>query len=681
MKHKFLLSALCLFTAVAVSAQKVLYKTDAETGAISQISLANDTMNWILKSDTSQYRWVGKNYGWGLGFFAVDGVQHKWEKPYATSGNTTHYRADDVQIFVNRFYLNNDLAEEYTFKNVGKKTLHLADVGINTPFNDNYPNAETCMAARCHAHIWAGGSAAYVNATRMSGQAPHLGLVLTQGAVSSYEVAERSREKGMSNFRGVIMLNPENFTLTPKENYTLAWRIFAHTGWDDFNLKLLDLGSVVAHADRYVYEKGETARLTFSSKGKLKNPKLLYNGSEAALFETENTAPLQYTADVVISSLGENRIELVYDGGKKTHVEVLGVSSYENLIGKRAEFILKNQQLKDTNDLRFGAFMVYDNELNKIYFNDTPNAAPSDRDEGRERVGMGNFLALYYLRNPNENLKKQLIQYADFLRTKLQDYDYKTYSNVRKTSRNRAYNYPWVASFYLRMFQVTAQEQYLQHAYGTLRAMYRQFRHGFYAIDISVELSLKLLRENAMAAQADTLLADFKAMGDTFVKNGTHYPRHEVNYEQSIVAPAVISLLQLYRVTGDKAYLASAEQQLPLLEAFAGKQPSCHMNEISIRHWDSYWFGKREMWGDNFPHYWSTLNAIAFNLYAQVTENKEYEERAKNILRNNLCLFAEDGRGSCAYIYPYKVNGEQGQFYDSYANDQDWALYFYLQVF
>jgi len=31
---------------------------------------------------------------------------------------------------------------------------------------------------------------------------------------------------------------------------------------------------------------------------------------------------------------------------------------------------------------------------------------------------------------------------------------------------------------------------------------------------------------------------------------------------------------------------------MPLLEAFAGQQPDSRLNEISIRHWDDYWFGK-----------------------------------------------------------------------------------------
>ena len=49
-------------------------------------------------------------------------------------------------------------------------------------------------------------------------------------------------------------------------------------------------------------------------------------------------------------------------------------------------------------------------------------------------------------------------------------------------------------------------------------------------------------------------------------------------------------------------------------------------------------------------------------------------------MRNCLCLFTDDGRGSCAYVYPYRINGEKGQFYDEWANDQDFALYFALET-
>ena len=47
-------------------------------------------------------------------------------------------------------------------------------------------------------------------------------------------------------------------------------------------------------------------------------------------------------------------------------------------------------------------------------------------------------------------------------------------------------------------------------------------------------------------------------------------------------------------------------------------------------------------------------------------------------MRGVLSLFFADGSASCAYVFPVTVNGEPGQRYDDYANDQDWGMYFYL---
>ena len=171
----------------------------------------------------------------------------------------------------------------------------------------------------------------------------------------------------------------------------------------------------------------------------------------------------------------------------------------------------------------------------------------------------------------------------------------------------------------------------------------------------------------------------FKKHADFMLEMGTEYPKSEVNYEQSIVAPAAQILEETYLLTGDEKYLEGIELQKKVLELFNGKQPDYHLNEVAIRHWDGYWFGKDRIWGDTFPHYWSTLSGIAFRLYAKATGIQEYTERALNIFRNNLCLFTEDGRGSCAFIYPDKVNGQKAHLYDPFANDQDWAMVFRLE--
>lgn len=55
-------------------------------------------------------------------------------------------------------------------------------------------------------------------------------------------------------------------------------------------------------------------------------------------------------------------------------------------------------------------------------------------------------------------------------------------------------------------------------------------------------------------------------------------------------------------------------------------------------------------------------------------------EQARQIVRNNLCLFAEDGKAYCAFLYPRLINGQPARGYDALANDQDWALVYYLLI-
>lgn len=659
--------------------KQVTYEVDPKTGALMELSLPGDTaMNWIMRADGSQYEWVDARYGWGLGQFFTKGTEKFWEIPVKvwTSGEgmSAVYQVDGIEINVSRSWnKEGNLKETYRFTNTSDEKAELSDIAINTPFNDNYPDARTCYEARCNAHLWDGEDDAYVFCTRMSGAEGGLGLVLQEGAIDGYEVRERSSQTGSSNFRGVIQLNPRDKVLNPGESYTVSWLIFPASDWNDFQTKAIANGLVMAQADSYVAEVGDTLSVSFRSNQLTLKGRLLLNGKEVAIV---SGADIHYTTTV--QAPGEQVFTLLYNEDKKrTRVECLGISDYDTLVNRRCQFIARHQQFNKPGDPREGAFIVYDNETESLYVNGETGRARSDCDEARERVCMGILLARQYQRTSDPELMHALEKYVKFVR-RIQMADYKTFSTPDFKSKHRGYNYPWVADFWFTMFQVTGDRKYLKDGYGTLRALVRHFKHGFYCINIPT-YGYTLLKDNGFTAEADTLLADFKAMADTFYENGPYYPTSEVNYEQSIVAPSIIHLLNVYLLTGDNKYLQGAESQLPLLESFGGRQPSYHLNEIAIRHWDGYWFGKDQVWGDTFPHYWSTLTGVAYRLYAKATGKQEYAERAMNIFRNNLCLFTEDGRGSCAYVYPQKVNGKKAHFYDPFANDQDWAMVFWLE--
>ncbi len=658
--------------------QNILFKPDAKTGALHGLYLANDTaMNWIMRADSSQYSWVDYKYGWGLGNLTANGTAYAWTTPTSIyigdSKMTAKYPIGDIEVQVSRQWNRaGNLEESYRFVNTGKENIDLQDIAINTPFNDNYPDAKTCYEARCNAHIWTGANDAYVFCTRMSGAKGGLGLIMQKGALTGYEINERSSKTGSSNFRGVIRLNPAKKTLKADESYEVRWLLLPAEDWDDFQVKAIDNGLIIASANRYLLETGEEVTITFKSKSASLKGKILLNGKEVADVSGKE---MQYCTTV--KEPGEHTFTLQYEDGKTTSVECLVVSSIDNLIDKRSHFIANHQQFFRPGDARNGALIVYDNDIDSLYINGESGRKRSDCDEGRERVCMGILLARQYQRTSDEKLLTALNKYATFVRS-LQKPDYTTNSTVDFSGKNRGYNYPWVADFWFTMFETTGDKQYLKDGYGTLRALVRYFNYGFYCIGMPTR-GYTLLKENGFTAEAETLLNDFKQMADVFCANGPFYPSSEVNYEQSIVGPSVIHQLNVYLLTGDEKYLQGAEQQLPLLESFGGRQPSYHLNDIAIRHWDGYWFGKDQVWGDTFPHYWSTISGIAYRLYAKATGKQEYAERALDIFRNNFCLFTEDGRGSCAFIYPDKVDGRKAHFYDPFANDQDWAMVHWLE--
>lgn len=664
-------------------AQQINFKVNPGTGAISKLSIGNDgrDMNWLTETDGSQYAWIGENYGWGLGYFSEtkEGktVDRKWTVPVEISPDgSVCYMAGDIRIDVKRRSVGLDLLEEYTFHNKGSRNVTLSGIGIYTPFNDNYPDSKTCVSSRTNAHIWVGENAAYVNAMHMGGSAPHLGLVLKQGSVKSYQISERDSKRGFSNTRGLISLNLSDMHLKPGEKNTVSWVLFSHSGSDDFRNKVLEKENVLVICDKYVFKKGETAHVSLYSKKPLNKLYAQKNGVSVPVKQEQG----KWVIESPMEELGEVRFDFFYDGGKQTHASCLTISGDKELIDKRTNFIIDRQQLNDTKDPRNGAYLVYDNELDELFLNDRPTVSYHDRDEGAERLGMGVLLAKQYQLTHDPKIKTSLMKYVKFVREKLQNEEYQTWSTVDHKGRNRAYNYPWVAILYFQMYKVTGDKQYLTDGYQTLQAMFRHFGYGFYAIDIPVQLALQTLKEAGMQKEYNNLRKDFLKIGDVYVKNGCNYPKHEVNFEQSIVGPSIMFLTQLYLETGIQKYLDEAKQQMPVLESFGGFQPSFHLNEIGIRHWDGYWFGKREMWGDVFPHYWSTLTAAAYHYYSLCTGDSVYQKRAENIVRNNLCLFFEDGRASCAYMYPYKVNGVKAGFYDPFANDQDWGLVYYMLV-
>ncbi len=540
-----------------------------------------------------------------------------------------------------------NLSEKYVFTNATDFDVFIprGGLGIYTPFNDNYQDAATCMTRRCHAHLWCGGGTSYVCALRMNGEGPHLGLVLREGSLDAYSVERDDQPPHASNDRGDFILHPAAAHLLPGERLTVRWELFWHNGMDDFYETLAGLPSCHRiESDFYTYFSGEEITVTVDGKP-----------------ETLPALPP-----------GEHCVTRGDTWARLFVAEPLAA-----LTRKRCRYIAERQQFSREGSRLDGAYLAYDAETGTPVY----DHARDDINGGRERVAMGILVAKHLQDSDDAGLRASLRRYRDYILRELFNAETGEVCNDvgYDNGWRRIYNNPWFAVFFLELFKLDRNPDDLSHMAACLLDYYRHGGERFYAINIPVSESLALLRQAGRDDAADILLGHFRAQAEFFIQSGRDYPAHEVKYEQSIVAPACVFLCELCAVTGEARYRMEAKKQLDILSLFNGRQPDHRLYEAAIRHWDGYWFGKNRLFGDTFPHHWSTLTGNAYWRYAEIAGDAAYLKKAEHSFRNTLSLFKPDGGASCAGLYPFRVNDRRGEYYDPLANDQDWALYHILK--
>lgn len=666
---------------------------DPANGSVRAITHPADpaAMSWV--GNTANAPWQPRSLQWGLGYADIDkGLLHRgrWEEPLdiTSTGNTLRvtYQVGALKVEVARTLQGEVFTERYVFTNTGSGPLPLASehgagtgMAIAAPFNDHYTDTRDVLEHRCHTHLWMGGNSAWVAALRMGGRGPHLGLVLTEGSLASYSITGRD-EVTSSNTRGTFLLHPSLGPLQPGQSRALAWTLFWHGGWDDFFARCAQHspGFVRLQADRYTAYVGETITLT---AGVTATDASLAAGLPRLVTGQIPPQPLRRTSTGLTAELkadkpGEMRVALVSTGGATSRLVVNVVPPLDALIEARVRFIATRQQVRDAADPLDGAFLTYDNQTNTI----ARYNPKRDHNEARERTGMGVLLARWLrgrAQRPPE-VMDALTRYYRFHNAKLQRPDGYVF-DASALERPRLYNWPWSAQLHLEMGRLTGDAASYDAFVRTIESYYANGGDAFYAIGLPIFDGLAALRATGRTDAHARLLRLFRQHGEKIATTGPNYPASEVNFEQSIVAPAAQILLELHSATGEARWLEAARPHLALLELFNGRQPDHHLHDIAIRHWDGYWFGKLRLWGDTFPHYWSSLTALAFAHYAR-SGAAGYAQRAEHIVRNNLSLFTPDGRGSAAFIYPKSVNGQLAHVADPLANDQDWALVHALQL-
>ncbi|BDZ64427.1 hypothetical protein [Agromyces mangrovi Wang et al. 2018] len=645
---------------------------DPVSGAPVQFSTpADPDRRYLLDHDVL---WHSVEHQWGSGFVVAESGSGRWNAP-----ETLHITEDRVEssfrplpglrLTVARDF-DDGFRERYTWQNTSAQEIRITSLGIQTPFADIYEDAANAVARAVHAHVFTGGSWAWVLAEPMSGVGMRLGLIVRRGELNGYSIESRNQNTS-SNARGHILLhvtdaarNPSAFggqpviAIAPGERYELEWEL------DWYPDEAAFLSAVRGPAEIPNPMSSTTSEIVVRS-------------SEAVRSTASTVQVRPVDGGYAVSSRCAGVFPLRI--GEAAHTEVGFHEPLAEVVRKRAAYILRHQRSVERPGLLGDALVPVDTTTR---LTQTGNGW-SDWSDGSERIGMAIMLQLgRRLGWLDADVDDVLARWAAFARSHLLDERHTPRRGSNDHTGPRLYDTPWLARFFLERYRWTGEPGDLADA---LAIMERAFELGvgtYLAIglpEVCADLAAELDRVGR-SGDAARLRTEVVASAGHFLARGADIPAHEVSYEQSMAAPLVALLAEAHRITGDEDVVAALRTDLPKLLAFSGPQPYARLFRVAIRHWDGFWFGTRRLWGDVFPHHWSALTAAAIAELPVELRTPELDDTMRSILHGGMSSFFPDGSATCAFVLPTAVDGVAAHSPDPLANDQDWHLVIWMQL-
>lgn len=689
-----------------------LFTAEFDTNGIMTSLVLNDDpfcANGVLASDDEP--WVPKNKQWGLGFISSGHNHIQIEKCESASVSENIMRAEytaeytdprfacvwngdigksrverKIKLRVTRELKDDALHESYTFVNYSDKFAVLDEIGIYSTFRDTYASGENVLHTHFNQHICTCGDLCYIEAQRQSNKGKNLALITTDGAFDTYQLEEQNT----SNVRGVVALVAKDVRIEAGGEKTFSRIIVPCDDRSDFEQKLCNYtGFPVVDFGIMTVETGETVRLTVKNKGKLEEIKI-----EGVVLK-ENNGIYEYTPDF----LGVHKGKIKYNG-KIAQIKYNVIDNIKTLLTRRVEFIVANQQVNDPKNPLYGAFLPYDIEKEEIFTAEENHRiyhAIPDRNEVRERMGMGAFIALYSRLFNTKKYLPALERYRDFLLKYIVDENYDVWDSYLKQGgakyyhegmvlvereldmRSRTYNYAFAVPFFAEMYHLTSDEAYAKVAAGIMKRYYEVEHQGGFMPNVSV-LGDGEFNDKSITEKISEIRKAEKAIVTAICRDGENYPPDEVAYEHGVPSGRLKYLTEYYIENGGSEIIDGINDTLSRVVTFDGNQPDFHINGNPIRHWDAFWFGKYEMWGDTFPHWVSCLSSSAYANCYRITNDEKFRTMANKIFRANISLIRRDGSAYNSYLFNEKSNGRPAGRYDPLSNDQDQIYYYYLKA-
>ncbi len=610
------------------------------------------------------------------GFGTVDGfIQTATEK--ISSGIVVHFTnaKEHLSLTVRKSVEDGCYTELYTITNEGERDYFLSkdNFGIRFPFSCHYKKGSDILQNNTISHIWCGKNTAWIKSQRLDGKGKKLWMTLAEGSVTDYSIIYPANMPFL-NYRGIFLLHSENTVIPPKKEYRLAFK-FAFDACDEPPC------DIVFSADKYTVYKNE--RICFNIYSKTAIETVSFN-RDISYEVKDNTVKGMLSFD----EYGEKTVEVTING-KCTFIRINVIPSIFDIMTKRADFIIQNQQYHNTNSSLDGAYLIYDRKEKCLFY----SSSFPDSNACRERLSMGIVVACALQKKYNEEWYKSLVKHRAFVEREIFDKEtFTVYNEIGKSNdRERLYNYPWLSTYYFEWYNFNHERQCLLNSAGILLRYY-EVLGGSKQESVCMETYriISALKEAGENEAYERLYRAFLDHADAIVRRAGETNSEEVSWANGMVSAMTQYLSQAYLLSGNMHYLDTAKKMFEYGKVFYANQPDYHLNSIAVRFWDGYWFGKTKCYGDTMPQWLSSLSGLMCYWYQKASET-DLTNVIENNLKGAMCLYKEDGYAASCYLYPYAVFSEFGNIYqpneyipgrvygkqyDDWANDQDWSLYY-----
>mgnify|MGYP002727732117 CR=1 FL=1 len=627
-------------------------------------------------NDSYQMNWLSSYAPYKTG--EVRGFCFKRCEKTSSGVRVTAQSAEGVRLTIDRRLSSKKYIETYTFLNTAKSPVTLnKDFGaISYAGNSFFDKKPDMLFTRCNTHIFTGEDITYLYSIKLCGKPPYLYVRAEQGSFSGYGLAADIALTPMASFdRGQIWIFPKTKTLKPGEkaefilNYHFVNKRPENTG---FHCSL----------NKYSLFMGETVKLYVHTKTPICDLSVTCSDRKVSM-NIKNTS-----AEGIIKpkKTGEYRIKVCVNG-KNTWLSFCVLPKLSEILEKRAAFICFKQQCENTDSPLHGAYLIYNKKTGDlVYEQDFP-----DHNAARERLSMGVTVALALQQNKSSALSHSLKLYRDFLEREIVNVKTGEVKNGVNDARTRLYNYPWVSTFYFELYKATGDITALQTAADV---MIHYYSVGGENMESHVEIHrlLPFLKKEKLENSYQLLLAGFLKHADSIVARRNDSSSPEVSCANGMMSMMGVILINAFLLTNDKKYLAPVEDVADIVGNFYALQPDFHCYGMAVRFWDLYWFGESRVYGDTFPQWLCANTAEFYAFYDKAFKTHKHSRLIREILLGCCSVYDEDGFGSCGYLYPDEViayssdparqekhrpiGKHSGKFYDSFANDQDWSLYY-----